>query len=135
MLCAQNLKMHVFSPLKYLLLVYCLPLGYELLENDMKDCPCLVQLLTWFEVSDYRKFWNNERLKPYDKYSKHYYLFHVQNLLPNGAYDISEVINIMYKFFVKQIQILSSSNHPILSKFCQLVVKIVDKELLIVFWT
>ena len=86
-------------------------------------------------VSDYRNFWNNEKWKLYAKYSEHHYLsclFHMQNLFQNDAYAISEMVNI-YRFFVKKIQILCSSNHTILFKFCQFGVKIVNKELQIVF--
>ena len=36
----------------------------------------------------YRKFWNNKRRKLYIKYSKHHYLFHMQNLFQNDANDI-----------------------------------------------
>ena len=59
----------------------------------------------------------------------------MQNLLKYGASVISQINNIVNMFNVKKIQILCSSDHPILSKFCQLVVKIIKKELLIVFWT
>ena len=37
----------------------------------------------------------------------------MQNLFQNGANDISEMVNIISKFFVKKIQILCSSDHPI----------------------
>ena len=58
-------------------------------------------------------------------YSKHHYLFHMQNLFQNGASDISEMVNVICMLFVKNIKILCSSDHPILFKFCQVVVKIV----------
>ena len=61
------------------------------------------------------------------------FLFHMQNLFQNGANDISEMVNIISRFFVKKIQILCSLDHPILFKFCQLVEKIVRNY--IVFWT
>ena len=79
-------------------------------------------------MSDYRDFWNNERWKPYDKYSKHRYLSHMQNFFQNGASDTSEMVNIIRRFFIKK-----KRDHPILFKFYQLVVKIVNKELRIVF--
>ena len=56
-------------------------------------------VLTCFQVSDYRKFWNNERWEPYEKYSKLHYLFHKQNLFQNDANDISEMVIIVYRFF------------------------------------
>ena len=60
---------------------------------------------------------------------KHHYLFHMQNLFQNGANDISDMVNIICRFFVKKIKILCCSDHPILFKFCQIVVIIVSKEL------
>ena len=41
----------------------------------------------------------------------------------------------MKRLFVKKLRILYSSDHPILIKFCQLVVNIVIKELQMVFLT
>ena len=41
--------------------------GTNCLEKDILDYPCLIQLKTWFEVSDYPDFWNNGRWKLYDK--------------------------------------------------------------------
>ena len=67
----------------------------------MGDSPCLIQIQNRFQVSDYRNIWHNERWKPYEKYSKHHYLFHMQNLFQNGAKDISEMVNIMYRFLSK----------------------------------
>ena len=40
----------------------------------------------------------------------------------------------MKRLFVKKLKILYSSDHPFLSKFRQLVVNIVIKELKMVFW-
>ena len=77
----------------------------------------------------------NQRWKLYAKYSKHHYLFPTQNLFQNGANVISEKVNIISSFFVKQIQISGSSSHSILFQFYQLVVEIASKELQIVFWT
>ena len=60
----------------------------------------------------------------------------MQNLFQNGANhanDTSEMFNIISTFFVEKILILCSSDHMILFKFCQRVVKIVRKELQIVF--
>ena len=59
----------------------------------------------------------------------------MQNLFQNGASDISEIVNIVNGIFVKKIQILCSLDRPILFKFSQVVVKIVSKELQIVFRT
>ena len=95
--------------------------GTNCLKKDMWDHPCLIQLWTWFEVSDYRDFWNNERWKLYAKYSKHHYLFHMQNPFQNGANDISEMS--------KRSKFLCSLDHPILFNICLLVVKMVSKEL------
>ena len=39
----------------------------------------------------------------------------------NVANDISEMINIVKKIFVKRLQILGSVNHPTLFILCQLV--------------
>ena len=36
-------------------------------------------------MSNYRNFWNNERWNPYEKYSKHHYLFRMQNIFQNSA--------------------------------------------------
>ena len=58
-------------------------------------------IFTWFQVSDYRSFWNNEineRWELYEKYSKHHYLFHMQNFFQNGANDISEMVILVYRF-------------------------------------
>ena len=84
--------------------------GTNCLEKDMWDRPCLIQLETWLDVSDWPNFWKNERWKPDDKYSKHYYLFHTQNLFQNGANNISETVNITCRFFVKKIWILCSDH-------------------------
>ena len=67
----------------------------------MGDRPRLMQLLTWFQVSVYPNFWNNKRWKPYDKYARHYYLFHMQEGFQNGVKDISEMVNIIYRFLSK----------------------------------
>ena len=52
-------------------------------------------------MTDYRNFWNNERWKPFEKYSKHHFLFHMQKLLQNGVNDISEMVNIILRFLSK----------------------------------
>ena len=57
---------------------------------------------------------------------------HAEYLSKNLS-EIFEMVNIENKFFVKKIQFLCSSDHPNLFEFCQLVVKIVNKELQIVF--
>ena len=56
---------------------YYLVKGTICLQKEMGDCSCLMQLWTWFQVSDYHNFWNNKRWKPYDIYSKHHYLFYM----------------------------------------------------------
>ena len=85
-------------------------------------------------MSDYYNFWNNERLKLYAKYAKHHYLFHMQNLFQNGANDISEMANIISRFFVRK-----DPNFVQFARFdfvqILLVVKIASKELPIVFGT
>ena len=48
---------------------------------------------------------------------KYHYLFHMQNIFQNGAYGISEMVNIICRALSKKIQILCSSDHPILFKF------------------
>ena len=85
--------------------------GTNCFKIDMGDRPCINQFYTWFQVSDYCNFLNNERWKPYETYSKHYYLFHMRTLFQNGANAISEMDNIIYKFLSKR------------SKFC--VVRII----------
>ena len=40
----------------------------------------------------------------------------MQNPFQNGASDISEMLNILDKFFVKKIKILCNSDHSILFK-------------------
>ena len=55
-------------------------------------------------------------------------VLHTETFL-NGANNISEMVIV----FVIKIQILCSLDHPILLKFCQLVVKIGSKEFQIVF--
>ena len=54
-------------------------------------------------MSDYRKFWKNDRWKPYEKCPKHhfFYLFHIQNLFQNSANDIEDMVNIIYGFCQK----------------------------------
>ena len=52
-----------------------------------------------------------------------------------AANNISEIVYKSYRFLSKKFPILCSSDHPIVLKFCQLVVKVVSKELLIVFGT
>ena len=71
-------------------------------------------------LSDYRNFWNNERWQLYAKYSKYHCLFHMQNLFQNSANDISKMVIIIYIVFVKKIQILCTSDHPILFNFASL---------------
>ena len=41
--------------------------GMSSFEKDMGERTCLLQLKTWFQVSDYCNFWNNERCKPYNR--------------------------------------------------------------------
>ena len=47
----------------------------------------------------------------------------MQNLFQNDANDISEMVSIVHRFFVKKINILFSSDVLILLKFCRLVVR------------
>ena len=68
-----------------------------------------------------------------DEYSKHHYLFHMQNLFQNGLNDISEMVNIICRFFVEKIRIFvkfGSSNFIQILPTCG---KVVSKELQIVF--
>ena len=60
----------------------------------------LIQFYTWFQVINYRNFWNNERWKPYDKQSNHHYLFHMKNLFQHSASDISEMVDIVNWFYL-----------------------------------
>ena len=60
--------------------------------------------------------------------------FTCRNLFQNGANDMSECLT-FERLFVKKLEILYSSDHPILIKFRQLVVNIVIKELQMVFLT
>ena len=53
----------------------------------------------------------------------------MQNLFENSVKYISDMVNILSKFSVKNIKILCSSNLLILFKFCQLMLKTVHKEL------
>ena len=39
--------------------------GFELSLKDMWDLPCLLHILTWLYISEYRNFWNNERWKSF----------------------------------------------------------------------
>ena len=57
-------------------------------------------------MSDYRNLWNNERRKPNEKYSKHQYLFHIQNPFQNGAGDISEMVNTIYRLLSKDANLV-----------------------------
>ena len=50
-------------------------------------------------------------------------LFHMQNPFQKGASDISEMANMVNRFYAKMI--LCSTDYLILFKFCQLVVNIV----------
>ena len=49
--------------------------------------------------------------------------------------DMSEMVNMVNRFFVKKLQILCSLDYPILFKFRQRVVNVVSEELQIIFWT
>ena len=59
----------------------------------------------------------------------------MQKLFPNGANDIAEMVNKIYRFLSKKIHTLCCSNHAILFKFCKLLVIVVSKELQIVLCT
>ena len=48
---------------------------------------------------------------------------------------MSELINMVKRIFVEKIQILYSSDHSNLFEFRQVVINIIIKELLMVFWT
>ena len=54
---------------------------YERSPKDMWDLPCLLYLLFWFHVSNYRNVWNNERWKSCIKYLSIMKLFHLQKPL------------------------------------------------------
>ena len=60
--------------------------------------------------------------------------FTCRNLFQNGANDMSECLT-CETVFCKKLTIMSSSDHPILIEFRQLVVNIVIKELHMVFLT
>ena len=60
--------------------------------------------------------------------------FTCRNLFQNGANDMSECLT-FETAFCKKLNILYSSDHPILIKFRQLVVNIVIKELQMIFLT
>ena len=59
--------------------------------------------------------------------------FNFRNLFENDANDISEMVNMIKRSFVKKLQILHSLDHQILFKFSQLGVNTIVKELQIVF--
>ena len=61
-------------------------------------------------------------------------MFHCRNLFQNGANGISEMDSMVNDFLSKSSN-FCNLDHPILFKFCQLVVNIVTKELQIVFLT
>ena len=61
-------------------------------------------------MSDYRNLWKNEIWKPYAKYSKHHYLFHMQKTFQNGA------ITTIYQKWLTYTGFLSKR-----SKFCVVV--------------
>ena len=84
-------------------------------------------------MSDNRNFWNNECLLIHSLAS--FNCFTYRNLFQNGANDISKMVNMKNDFFVKKRQILSRSNHLTLFKFHWLVVKMITKELQIIFYT
>ena len=54
---------------------------YTWSPKDIWDLPCLLHLLFWFHVSNYRNFWNNERWKSCIKYFSIMKLFHLQKPL------------------------------------------------------
>ena len=113
------------------------PEGYERSPKDMChwDLPCLQHLLLWFHMSNYRNFWNNERWKSVLNTLASCNCFTCRNLFQNGANDMSECLTFETAFRKKKLKILYSLDHPILIKFRQLVVKIVVKELHMVFLT
>ena len=55
--------------------------GYERSPKDIWDLPCLLHLLFWFHVSNYRNFWNNKRWKSCITYFSIMKLFHLQKPL------------------------------------------------------
>ena len=94
--------------------------GTNGLEKDMWDRPCLFQFWTWLDVSDKCNFWNNERWKPYDKYSKSIICINCRTSVKMAVTIYQKWFNIICRFFVKKIRILCSSDHPILFKFASL---------------
>ena len=50
-------------------------------EKRLWDLPCLLHLLFWFHVSNYRNFWNNERRKSCIEYFNIMKSFHLQKTL------------------------------------------------------
>ena len=104
----------------------------------MWDLPCLLHLLFWFHVSNYRNFWITKDgslvLNTLESCGVSRNCFTCKNLFQNGANDISECLT-CETTFCKKLEILFSLDHPILIKFRQLVVIIVIKELQMVFLT
>ena len=83
-------------------------------------------------MSDYRSFFNSKRWK-----SNKFYCIIVSHAKPLSKWLYRYVKNGQHSIHAYDIKfrILCSSDHPILFKFCQLVVKIVNKELHRVFRT
>ena len=70
--------------------------GTKCPPKDMWDLPCLLQLLNWLHVSDYRNIWNNERWKSKLIFVVHslasFDSFIYRNYFQNGAVDMSKML-------------------------------------------
>ena len=100
--CITHGKMCVFQD-KWIIGVF---YGTNCPPKDVWDLPCLLQLLTWLYVSEYRSFWNMKDGSLWICSLASFNCFTYRNLYQNGAYDMSKMINIVKDFLSKS------------SKFC-----------------
>ena len=105
----------------------------------MRDIPSLLQLVTWFHVSDlsvildvsvFFGIMKDGRLMI--KLLSIFNCFTCRNLFQNVANHMSEMVKMVNRFFLSKSFILCSSDHLILFEFRKLVVNTVIMELQII---
>ena len=99
----------------------------------MGDRPYLIQLKTWFQVSDYRNFGKMKDGTLIINTLSIIICFTCRTFFKMARAIFQKMVSVVYRLFSKKIQILYILDLPILFRLCRLVVRTVSKELLICF--
>ena len=83
-------------------------------------------------MSDYRNFWNTERWKSFNYTLASNIFFSYRNIFQNGVDALPKIVD---AFLSKKLKLSSSSDYPIMFKFCYPVAQTLIKELQMTFQT